>query len=67
MPRPGSALPSPIGPTDPSVPIIPKLKTVAPQVRRSNEKPDGKSDFPELIRRRRKPETDNPFAIEGVT
>ena len=65
MPRHGSESASPLGPSEPQVPVIAKLKTVAPQIRRLNSKAENESEFPNVVRRKRDPA--NPFAIEGVT
>lgn len=67
MPRHGSALHSPLGPTEHPAPVVPKLKTVVPQIRRSKQEPEDEGEFPKLIRRRAKRDPANPFAIEGVT
>ncbi len=67
LPRPDSVLPSSAEPLEPPAPVIPKLKTVAPQDRRSKEATEDSGAFPVLSRRRLVRDPANPFAIDGIT
>ena len=63
-PRSGSVVPSPVGSSEPPS-VVPRLKTVTPQLRGTNSDPQDEHKFPNVLRRRRDPAS--PFAIGGVT